>query len=442
MPIRARMTLWYTALFAVVVAAVAIFVVVKLRADLTASIDRSLASAVPQIALGYHQEGASEFRDSSSSLLAGERAASQVVGQDGRVLLAWGDPVAAHPLSRGVSHFRVASRATTRHGQPVIVAAAISTTPVDRSVHRVIMLLLFALPAGLILTAAGGWWLAGRSLRPVETMTVTAAAIDAGRLEGRVSQPRTHDEVGRLATTLNAMLDRVEAGVNEQRRLVADASHELRTPLAAMRTELDVSLRMDDLSPEARRVLESVRDEVDALARTVANLLTLARVDAGELELRRVDVDLLALAGEVADAVRPVAAAKDVTLTVDGDHGTASADPAAMRHVLRNLVENAIEFSPPGGQVAIDSYAVNGVVRLTVSDSGPGVPVGARDRVFERFYRADPSRSRRTGGSGLGLAIARELVQAHDGRVWVEDREPRGAVFTVELVSRPSPAAD
>jgi signal transduction histidine kinase len=296
MPIRLRMTLWYALLLTLVVAAVGVFVVVRLRSDLVASIDRNLAPAAQQIATGYQQEGGPEFRDSSASLLAGERAASQVLSGDGRVLMSWGDRAGARPLlsatpttaalrrplaphtrtlADGV-RFRVASQPVTVFGHHEAVVTAVSTAPVDHAVARVTRSLLLALPAALLLAAAGGWWLARRALRPIDEMTTAAAAMDADRLGERLSHPGARDEVGHLATTLNAMLDRLEHGVTEQRRLVADASHELRTPLAAMRSELDVSLRLDELPAPAREVLESARDEVDALARTVDDLLTLA----------------------------------------------------------------------------------------------------------------------------------------------------------------------
>jgi heavy metal sensor kinase len=453
MPIRLRMTLLVAGLLVLVVAAVGVFVVVRLRSDLVDSIDRNLAPAARQIAVGYEREGIAEFRDTSASLLAGERAASQVLDRRGSVVTDWGGAAGAKPLLsgdalregldapltphtlkvEGAGRFRVASRPVTRHGQREVVVTAVSTAPVDRSVRRVTTLLLLALPVALVLTALGAWWLAGRALRPIDQMTATAAAIDAGRLEGRVAETGTRDEVGRLAETLNAMLARVEEGVAEQRRLVADASHELRTPLAAMRSELDVSLRLDDLSPAARAVLESVRDDVDALARTVANLLTLAKVDAGELGLERQRVDLHGLADAVVAGIAPVAEGKDVVIVVEGGPAPASGDARALSQVIRNLVENAIDYSPAGGRVDLRTEMTDGVAQVAVLDRGPGVPPEARERIFERFYRADPSRSRQTGGSGLGLAIARELVEAQGGRLWVDDRDGGGAAFRLEL---------
>jgi HAMP domain-containing protein len=281
-PIRVRMTAWYVALLAVIVAAVGAFLVVRLRADLTTSIDHELVPATGQIAAGYRAEGAPELEDTAQTALSGEGAAAQVLDRAGRVRVSYGDRVARAPMLsradvgevlRGAAivrtarladgDFRLAARPVRRRGEPQAVVAVLSLAPVQRATRRVIVLLLIAGPAALLATALGGWWLARRALRPIERVTARAAAIDLDRIEERVAVPATGDEVARLASTLNAMLERIEAGVREQHRLVADASHELRSPLAAMRAEIDVSLRADDLAPEAREVLESAREEVD-----------------------------------------------------------------------------------------------------------------------------------------------------------------------------------
>jgi heavy metal sensor kinase len=366
----------------------------------------------------------------------GDRAATRPLLSARPTTAALRRPLAPHTrtLADG-ARFRVASRPVTVFGHHEAVVTAVSTAPVDHAVARVTRSLLLALPAALLLAAAGGWWLARRALRPIDEMTTAAAAMDADRLGERLTHPGARDEVGHLATTLNAMLDRLEHGVTEQRRLVADASHELRTPLAAMRSELDVSLRLDDLPAPAREVLESARDEVDALARTVEDLLTLATVDAGEMTFSLEPVDLQELANQVASSMGALALTNNVTVVVDGEPARVRADPAALRHVVRNLIENAIEFSPAGARIEITSEALAHAARLSVVDGGPGVPAAARERIFARFYRADPARSRRTGGSGLGLAIARELVNAQGGRLWVEDRQPSGAAFRLEFTT-------
>jgi heavy metal sensor kinase len=454
LPIRARITVWYAVLLAAVVAAVGLFLVLQLRSDLTEAIDRGLHPAAAQIADGYRSEGAAEAVDVARSVLTGERAAAQILDPSGRIAVSWGDPVSRAPmltpagaaavlrdgeltrtveLGRGDQRFRLVARPTVRRDRRQVAVAVESMATVDRSVRGVVILLLVAGPAALMATALGGWWLARRALRPIDRMTARAAAIDLDRIEDRLVVPPTGDEVAHLATTLNAMLDRIERGVDEQHRLVADASHELRTPLAAMRAEIDVSLRADDLAPAARRVLESAREEVDRMARTVDDLLVLASLDEGRLALLIEPLDLHDVASRAASSLHSLAGTRNVSLVVDGPAAPTVGDADRLGHAVRNLIENAIKFSPAGGEVAATTWAADGEVGVTVRDEGPGIAPAIRERIFDRFFRADPSRTRSTGGGGLGLAICREIVLAHGGRVWVEDAEPQGSAFSLGL---------
>jgi len=457
------MTLWYAALLSIIVAAVGAFLVLALRSDLTGAIDRALRSATDQIALDYAREGVPELRDSASAVLKGERAAAQLLDRDAHVIATFGDPVAVAPmiapadlravlnghsvvrtreLGAGRQDFRVVARSVDRHGRRRLVVAAQSLAPAQRSVRQVVLLLLLALPAAVLATAAGGWALARRSLRPVAQMTSAAAAIGVDRLDERVPEPRTHDEIAHLAATLNTMLERIEHGVQEQRRLVADASHELRTPLAAMRSELDVSLRMDRLSPAAREILLSTREEVDRLTRTVDDLLTLAAADDAALDLRLEPHDLAALAQAVVDELAPVAAARRVHVELEIEPVPIVVDPVRFAQAVRNVLANAIEFTAPDSRVRVSAGVAGRDGRLVIEDEGPGVPEELRERIFDRFFRADQSRARATGGSGLGLAIAREIVVAHGGRVRAQGGA-RGAAFVIELplVAGRAPAA-
>ena len=320
-----------------------------------------------------------------------------------------------------------------RLGQVRVLVVGESLNEAQESVERVLLLLLFAGPAALAATALGGWWLARKALRPVERMTSEAGQIGIDRLSDRIAVPRVADEVGRLAVTLNAMLDRLEQGVREKHRLIADASHELRTPLAVMRAEIDVSLRGDYLPPAACAVLESAREEVDRMSRTVDNLLTLAQVDEGRLELLVTPVSLIDAIDAAARPLRPLAAAKDVELTVDGESFEVQADPQRLHQALTNFVENAIKFTQPGGEVRVTTWRGRNEVGVTVTDNGPGMPAAARVHVFDRFYRVDHARGRGAGGSGLGLAICREVATAHGGRVWVDSEEGKGSEFSLAL---------
>jgi heavy metal sensor kinase len=453
-PIRVRMTAWYVVLLGAVIVAVGAFVIVRLRADLTDAADRSLHPAASQIAAGYAQEGIPDFRDVARTVLAGERAAAQVLAADGTVVARFGDPVSARPMiasgqrravlgGRGLTNsaqlgparqdFRLTARAVTRRGQLQLIVAAVSLGPVNRSVHRVLVLLLLTVPAALAATALGGWWLSRRALRPIDHITRTADAIGARDLDERILVPRANDEVAQLAQTLNTMLDRIQTGVEEQRRLVADTSHELRTPLAVMRSEIDVSLRADALPAPARTVLESTREEVDRMRSIVDDLVTLATADEGRLQLARETTDLHELASNAAQSLRALAERRHVSIDVDGESVFADLDPDRMHQVLRNLLTNAIAFSPDGGRVTISIRSERGEASVLVADEGPGVPLALRERVFDRFFRSDASRTRRTGGSGLGLAIAREVVRAHGGVVGVESNGPRGSCFYVRV---------
>ncbi|MHB8692333.1 MAG: sensor histidine kinase [Solirubrobacteraceae bacterium] len=453
-PIRVRMAAWYLALLAVVMGAVGAFVIVRLRADLTSATDRSLRPALAQITAGYQIEGLTEFRDKSLSVLAGERAAAQILSRSGAVVSYVGDPVGRSPmidrraLARvaagqpllasattlgGGSGYRLAASPVVRGGRRQAVVAAVSLAPVDRSVDRVLVLLLLALPAALLATAIGGWLLARRAMQPIDRMISAAKEIGPSDLRDRLVVPGSGDELARLATALNTMLDRIQDGVARQHQLVADTSHELRTPLAVMRTDIDVSLRTDELSPAARKVLESNREELDDMIAAVEDLLTLARSDEHGLQLAREAVDLQALARQAVRRLGQHAQRRNVILAAEGAPAIVDGDPERLSQALRNLIDNAIKFGPEGGRVTVTTWQTSADAGVTVADEGPGIPDELRDRVFDRFYRIDVSRARATGGSGLGLAIVRELVIAHGGRVEVAARQPRGSAFTIAL---------
>jgi heavy metal sensor kinase len=455
-PIRLRLTAWYVLVLAVVLAVLGAFVVTRLRSDLTSEVDRSLRSAADQIALGYRAEGVQELRDVARSVLPGPRArgsGAQVLDPAGRVVLSVGDPVTTSPLAGRATiaaamagrrvvgsryagspseHLRTIVVPAQRLGRHQVLVVAESLAQVDRSVHRVLVLLLVGGAGSLALVGLGGWWIARKALRPVERMTARADRIGIDDLSERIAVPRVQDEVGHLARTLNAMLDRLERGVEARQRLVADASHELRAPLAAMRSELEVSLRHDELSNQARAVLSSARDEVVRMGRIVDNLLTLAQVDEGRLELLTGRQDLRTLADRAARGHRAAAAEAGIDVVVEGENVVAEADGDRIDQVIGNLIDNAVRFTPSGGRVRVLVWGDTIEAGIIVSDDGPGVPEEARERIFERFAREDPARGR-SGGAGLGLAICKEIVRAHRGRIWVEGNDTGGSAFVVAL---------
>jgi heavy metal sensor kinase len=304
------------------------------------------------------------------------------------------------------------------------------------SVDELLLLLLIAGPVALVAAGGGGWWLARRALRPVSLMTREAEELSVSRLDERIDVPRTSDELQRLATTLNDLLDRLQGLLQDKRRFVADASHELRTPLAAMRAELDVRLLSPDLDARSREVLESTDEEVVRMHRIVENLLTLARIDEGELPLLREPVDLREAATNVLASLSSLIEAKHLRVDLQGDPIVVDGDRARLEQVLVNLVGNAVKFSPPDGVVTVSLSRDAASAVCIVTDTGPGIDAALLPHVFDRFVRGDPARTG-DGGSGLGLAICREIVTAHTGRIWVDSRPGRGASFSFSL-----PAAD
>ena len=325
--IRTRLTLWYVALLALVVAGLGFFLVIRLQAGLVRGVDEGLATRAAQISLGLQNGCEGEFQDVSDASLAGlpqGESGAQLLGPDGSVLESAGDPAAAQPLldhpqlesvldghtssmtvaaGGDAEGFRVLAVGLPAGSCRGALVVGTSLEEVHRSVRELLILLLIAGPIVIALAGAGGWWLARRALAPVARMTREADTIGIEGLDERVEVPATADELHDLARTLNSMLDRLERGVEDKRRFAADASHELRTPLAVMRAELEVSLRSEELSPFARDSLESAQEEVERMRTIVENLLTLARADDGTLEILVTPIDLREVVASVtADA--------------------------------------------------------------------------------------------------------------------------------------------
>ena len=304
--------------------------------------------------------------------------------------------------------------------------------------------LLFALPAIVLAALAASWLLVGRALRPVERMRAEAAEITGSDLHRRIPQPSGDDEIGRLARTLNSMLDRIEQSSTQQRRFVSDASHELRTPLAAVRTSLEVGLAHPDQAPWPE-LAERAVTETTRLQRLVDALLLQARADASALVVQREPVDLAELARSTATAPARI----PVDLHVD-DSVVVLGDADQLTRLIRNLLDNADRHA--AGHVRLTVTTENeDTALIEVADDGPGIPAEDRDRIFDRFVRLQASRTRRAGssaGTGLGLSIARDIVTAHGGTITVTDSRPEppeesgpGATFAVRIPLHPTDRA-
>ncbi|MHB8450559.1 MAG: sensor histidine kinase [Mycobacteriales bacterium] len=351
-------------------------------------------------------------------------------------LAAGGSALRTVPATTGTAGYRLLLQALPGGG---VVAVGVPLADTQSTLHTLLVSELLVSFAALVGLSGLAWWTVRAGLRPLERIGRTAGAIAAGDLGRRVSPATPRTEVGRLGLALNAMLAQIEqaflartASEERLRRFVADASHELRTPLALVRGYAELFRRGARTRPEdLETAMRRIEEESGRMGRLVEELLLLARLDEGRTwERSAVDLaELVRQAGQdarVVDPTRPVTVVAAAPVVVAGDE-------ERLRQVIANLVRNALVHTPPGTPVDLAAQVAGNTGVVTVADRGPGLPAGTADRVFERFYRADPSRSRDSGGTGLGLAIVSAVVAAHGGQVAVSETPGGGATFEVKL---------
>lgn len=290
---------------------------------------------------------------------------------------------------------------------------------------------LTVLAVGLL----GGWWLAGRAIRPIEQISQTARGIEASKLSERFNIEATDTELRELGEVLNSMLGRLEAGFDQQSRFTADASHELRTPLAVLLSHAELALSRQRPPAEYQAALQTIQRSGQRMKELVEDLLVLARANSGRLELRKEPTDLKRLAEEAAQLLKPLAEAEGVQLEVTGSRVEHTVDSARLSQALVNLIGNGIKYNRSGGTVSVEVLNDSGIATIRIKDTGEGIPAESLPHLFEPFYRVDAARSRETGGSGLGLAITRRLVNAHGGEISVSSEVGVGSCFEIRLPS-------
>ena len=329
---------------------------------------------------------------------------------------------------------RVTSRLHHMQGRQVMVRLAISEEPLWDEFWDMVSVLGFGLPVTVLLIGFTGYIVAGRAIKPVESMADRASSISAEHLNERLHIDNPDDELGRLGTAFNQTLARLETSFEQLRRFTADASHELRTPLTAIRSVGEVALQAHGDAAYYRDMIGSMLEEVDRLTRLVESLLTISRADAGHIQLQKSPVALLDLAQESAALLEVLAEEKDQTIVVDGEPSvTVWADRLILRQALINLIDNAVKYSPAGGDIRVHVHAADGNAIAEVRDSGPGISPEHAEKVFERFYRVDKARSRADGGAGLGLSIVQWAVTAHGGKVELSRDAAQGCTFAIHL---------
>ena len=460
---RARLTLHWTAAFGCVLALTCLGVYAGARAFLFNDLDAQLrtlagtelASATDGVSgIHFHEFPAQEVAgvyagkfaqlyDSRGTLL------SQSVGlHDGPTLVPPDVRRAAldgrAPIVTVVAAGRPArmvALSTRKDGEAFVVAVGLFADPLLAALRRLAWLLAGASGLGLVVTAVIGHLLATKALEPVAHVTERAARIARGDFSARLDPAVVDDELGRMTGLLNEMLERLHGSVQANQRFAADASHELRSPLTAMLGEIDVTLKRERNADDYRESLVIVRDRIRQLAEMTEQLMILVRAQEGHV-IGATEVELEPLAHELVAAAGRLAEGRQVTVLVGPmDRAVIYADRLLLARVLDNLVRNAVQYNRVGGHVAItaevedsagtDWTAAHTVLRVT--DTGHGIPDGDREKVFERFFRVERSRNRRTGGAGLGLSIASEVVRLFGGTIRIAASTPDGTTVEVRM---------
>lgn len=462
--IKFKMTLWYVAILGIILSCFSLFLYLTLADSLYKGLDNKIRTMAEIVASSTRSPFGAGTSMADLDQIMTERFGIrplgrfiQILDESGRIgekstnLRDVQIPISVQTMkaaSKGVITFetvqvmekyplRVVTMPIMENERMVgIVQVGSSLEGVEEAMDQLLLILLIAVPAALLIASAGGLFLANQALRPVDAITRIARRIGSGDLSQRIRIKRVNDELGRLASTFNEMIAKLEKSFHQVKRFTADASHELKTPLTILRGEVEVGLKKKRGLKEYQRILASNLEEINRMSRIVEDLLTLSRADMGELIMEREEIELSALAREVWEDLQLLAKKKRIQLKfMDNGFTRVEGDSLFLRQLILNITENGLKYTRAGGEVAVrvKGDRDQGVVRLLVADTGVGIPQKDLKRIFDRFYRVDGARSRETGGTGLGLSICQWIAQAHEGRIAVESKVGKGSTFTVTL---------
>jgi heavy metal sensor kinase len=442
LPIRVRLALYFALAMAVVVAAAGSFAYARVSSDLGSALDQDLRARGQDLSALVASGGS--VASTQGALIENGESFSEVVDTEGRVLDATlpirSSLLTPAELATARSHpvftdgsavpgldepARMLALPAVRQGEKVVLLVGATKENRAETLSSMRASFLIGGPIALVLAALGGYLLAGAALRPIESMRRRAADISTTSLDERLPVPPADDEVSRLGETLNAMLARLEDGLERERRFVADASHELRTPLALLKTELALALKPGRSKEEILAALGSAAEQTDRLSRMADDFLLLARAEQGELRLKTEQVDVMDVLEDVAGRFR---SERKITVS-PGEPFVLTADRLRLEQALTNLVDNALRHG--GGAVTVSAVRENGTAELHVVDQGRGFGPDFLPQAFERFTRADEGRE--GDGCGLGLAIVATIARAHHGSARAANTPGGGADVWISL---------
>jgi len=455
--LRSRLTLIYTAVFGVLLVATGVVsyqvLAYQLDADVTANLAElttglhgylRFVDAAPTVAFDPSDPAQAAFVEEATRYFQVFDAVSgQLLVQSDAIKplgLEFSPPEVrqlrdvrlTHDLHTDYGRLRLSNSVVPANGRSYLLQVGVSLEPMDRALERFLFLLLAGVPLGLVATFVIGRWMARFALTPLARLAESARAISIDDLGRRVPVRGAKDELDDVAAAFNDTLDHLEHAVGEMRQFSTALAHELRTPLAALRGEIEMASQEHGGDLQQRRA--SQLEEIDRLKRLIDQILVLARAEAGEIPLTAGAVDLGALAASLVDQIEPVAQSKEIAMRCHHEHDViVQGDADWLKRLILNLLDNAIKFTPRGGQVVVDVTRSGDIARLAVRDTGVGIEPDVKPRIFERFFRADPARSRGIDGAGLGLSLAKWIVDRHHGRIDVESEPAHGSTFTASI---------
>jgi heavy metal sensor kinase len=458
-PIRVRLTLWYVFLLAVTFVIFSVYLIFRFQDSLVTAVDNSLQITVSHTIASFDQEDVDErdrltIRRSEQSLGMDPNFVMRLISSQNEVwdtsgnlqdISLWGATEAGYSTQTEKetgAKWRVFSQPVlTSGGQTVAwVQAAQSLSPVKDTVNDLRVQLLLGIPLVLLFAGLGGYFLANRALRPIRQITETAQEITAQDLSRRLAYRGARDEIGSLAMTFDQMLERLQSSFERERRFTGDAAHELRTPLTVLKGQIEVALNRRRSPAAYEKTLQELSAQVERLIRLSSGLFFLSRSDQQKLSFEPVDFDLQEWLEILVEQLEPLAREKGlkISLNVPADFSVYGDSDHLIRLFL-NIFENALKYTPVGGQITITALKVPEEIQILIHNTGPGISQEHLPHLFERFYRVEEDRSSQTGGSGLGLAIAHEIVLLHRGEIDVQSEPSQGVTVTVHLPDRPHP---